>query len=540
MARDRLFDVLERYEAVIGLEIHTEITASNTKMFCGCPVAFGGEPNTRVCPVCLGLPGALPVPNEAAIEWTLLAGLATECDIALWSQFHRKQYFYPDMPKDYQISQYDLPFCSSGVLEVEVDGEGVAERHDIIGGDGAPERAGLESGPEQFAFDGSATSVALRDDDGYRTRIGITRIHLEEDTGKMIHVGGAEGRIAGATHSLVDFNRAGTPLMELVSEPDIRTPEEARRFAQKLRSIWLALGVSDCSMEEGSMRVDANVSVRLRGETELGTKSEVKNMNSFKALHDAVAYEIVRQADVLDAGSRVVQETRHWDVAARRTSALRSKEEAHDYRYFPEPDMVPFRFDPEWIEVLASRLPELPDARRTRYMAEFGLPKHDASVLSADFALGCFLEEATSLAGPDRARQVANWMLGDVAALLNAESIEITGSRVTPAMIAELVGLVESGTISSKQAKEVFAEAAASGDAPGAVVAARGMQQVSDTSAIEAVVRGVLEANPDQVASYRGGKTGLMGHFVGQVMREMRGQGNPKIVNEVLRRMLDQ
>lgn len=522
MAKDRLAGVLERYEAVIGLEIHTEITATKTKMFCGCPVAFGGEPNTRVCPVCLGMPGALPVPNQAAIEWTVLAGLATGCDIALWSQFHRKQYFYPDMPKDYQISQYDLPFASGGSLEIEVDGDGVARRIDLGG-------AVPAVGPAVVAEDG-----------GYRTTIGITRIHLEEDTGKMVHVGGSEGRIAGATHSLVDFNRAGTPLMELVSEPDIRTPEEARRFAQKLRSIWLALGVSDCNMEEGSMRVDANVSIRLRGATALGTKSEVKNMNSFKALHDALAYEIVRQADLLDAGESVVQETRHWDVGARRTSALRSKEEAHDYRYFPEPDMVPFSFEREWVDSLTERLPELPDARRIRYMTELALPKHDAALLAADFAQACFFEEAVALAGTGRAKPVANWMLGDLAALLNARGIELAQARMTPAMLAELVGLVEDGAISGKQAKEVFAEAAETGDAPGAIVEARGMTQVSDTAAIEAVVRSVLEANPDEVASYRTGKTGLIGFFVGAVMREMRGQGNPKVINEVLMRMLGQ
>ena len=521
MATDRLAEVLERYEAVIGLEIHTEITAVNTKMFCGCPVAFGGEPNTRVCPVCLGLPGALPVPNEAAVEWTVLAGLATECDIALWSQFHRKQYFYPDMPKDYQISQYDLPFCSGGVVDVEVDGDGVSERADLGG---------------TLAFVGPE---AVPDDDGgYRTRIGITRIHLEEDTGKMIHVGGSEGRIAGATHSLVDFNRAGTPLMELVTEPDIRTPEEARRFAQKLRSIWLALGVSDCNMEEGSMRVDANVSIRPRGFCELGTKSEVKNMNSFKALHDAIAYEIVRHAEVLDAGGSVVQETRHWDAGARRTSGLRSKEEAHDYRYFPEPDMVPFSFEPAWIAAIAERLPELPDARRDRYQAEYGLPKRDAAALAADAASACYFEEAVTIAGSDRAKHLANWMLGDLAAHLNAEGIEIGSSRVTPAMLAEIVGLVEDGTISGKQAKDVFAEAAATGDAPGAIVGARGMKQVSDTAAIEAVVDAVLAAHPDEVASYRAGKAGLIGFFVGQVMRQMRGQGNPAVVNEVLRRKL--
>lgn len=518
MSKDRLAEVLERYEAVIGLEIHTEITATKTKMFCGCPVAFGGEPNTRVCPVCLGLPGAQPVPNEAAIEWTVLAGLATDCDIALWSQFHRKQYFYPDMPKNYQISQYDLPFASDGSVDIEVSGDAVAERVDL--------EAACASGH------------VIREDDGYRTRIGITRIHLEEDTGKMVHVGGDEGRIAGATHSLLDVNRSGTPLLELVTEPDIRTPEEARRFAQKLRSIWLALRVSDCSMEEGSMRVDGNVSVRPRGATTLGTKSEIKNMNSFKALHDALAYEIVRQADLIDTGGAVVQETRHWDAAQKRTSALRSKEEAHDYRYFPEPDMVPFELDPAWIASLAGRLPELPDARRERYTAHYGLPKADAATIADDSELACFFDSAVDVAGSDRARQVANWLLGELAAHLRSTGTGLTEVRVTPPMIAELVDLVEDGVISGSQAKTVFAEAAATGDAPGAIVEARGMRQVSDAGAIEAVIDRVLAANPDEVASYRGGKAGLIGFFVGQVMREMKGQANPAVVNEVLKRKL--
>ncbi|HZL05304.1 MAG TPA: Asp-tRNA(Asn)/Glu-tRNA(Gln) amidotransferase subunit GatB, partial [Coriobacteriia bacterium] len=413
MAQDRLAEVLERYEAVIGLEIHTELTSLKSKMFCGCPVAFGGEPNTRVCPVCLGLPGALPVPNEAAVESTVLAGLALNCEIAPASQFHRKNYFYPDMPKDYQISQYDLPFCGRGHLDVEV-GEG----------DGA-----------------------------YVAHVDITRIHLEEDTGKMIHVGGAEGRIAGADHSLVDFNRAGTPLMELVTEPDIHTPEEARRFAQQLRTTFLSLGISDCSMEEGSMRVDGNVSIRPRGQAELGTKAEVKNMNSFKALHDALAYEILRQAGELDSGRRVMQETRHWDVAAKRTSTLRSKEEAHDYRYFPEPDMVPFEFATEWIEAIRARLPELPAARCDRFVLDFGLPKPDATILTDDAAFADFYEEAVSIAGTSRAKLVSNWMLGDLAAHLNATGRSVTEARVTPAMLAELVALVDDGAISGKQAK---------------------------------------------------------------------------------------
>lgn len=500
MAKDRLAGVLERYEAVIGLEIHTELTSLNSKMFCGCPVAFGGEPNTRVCPVCLGMPGALPVPNEAAVEATVLAGLALDCEIARFSQFHRKNYFYPDMPKNYQISQYDLPFCTNGRLDVEV-GEG---------------------------------------DAAYVTRIGITRIHLEEDTGKMIHVGGAEGRIAGADFSLVDFNRAGTPLIELVTEPDIRTPEEARRFAQTLRTIFLALGISDCSMEEGSMRVDANVSIRPRGASEFGTKAEVKNMNSFKALHDALAYEIVRQADLLDSGGRVVQETRHWDAGAKRTSALRSKEEAHDYRYFPEPDMVPFEFTDEWIESVRAKLPELPAARRDRYVSDLGLPKQDARLIADDVALSRFFEAAVQAAGVSRAKPVANWVLGELSAHLNATGAAVDECGVSPAMLAELVVLVDDGVISGKQAKEVFAEMVVTGEMPGAIVERKGMRQVSDEAAIEAAVRKVLDENPAEVSSYRAGKTGLVGWFVGQVMREMRGQANPAVVNEVVRRLLEQ
>ena len=515
MAKDRLLEVLEEWEAVIGLEIHTELTSMNTKMFCGCAVAFGGEANTRVCPVCLGMPGALPVPNQSAVEATVLCGLATDCRIATWSQFHRKQYFYPDMPKDYQISQYDKPFCEWGTVLVDVEGDAAKQRLDAAT---APE---VEVG-----------------DEGYTTRIGITRIHLEEDTGKMIHVGGSEGRIAGATHSLVDFNRAGTPLIELVSEPDIRTPEEARRFAQKLRLIWLSLGISDCNMEEGSMRVDANVSVRRRGETELGTKAEIKNMNSFKALHDGVAYEIVRQVDEIEQGGRVVQETRHWDVGAKRTSSLRSKEEAHDYRYFPEPDMVPFEFTAEFIDRVRERLPELPDAKKFRFTRDYALPVHDATVLTGDLDMAEFYEAAVTLAGAKSAKAISNLMLNDLSAHLNAEGLGVADSKIVPSMVAELVELVEAGTISGKQAKEVFAEMAASGDAPGAIVELKGMKQVSDTGAIEEVVDRVLAANPDEVAAYEGGKVGLIGFFVGQVMREMRGQANPGVVNQVLKRKL--
>jgi len=517
VAKDRLAEVLKDWEAVIGLEIHTELTSTNTKMFCGCPIDFGGEPNTRVCPVCLGLPGALPVPNKRAIELTVFAGLAIDCEIAPWSQFHRKNYFYPDMPKDYQISQYDLPFCGVGHLDINITGDGVEQRLDR---------------------DSAENVTPAADGSGYRARIGVTRIHLEEDTGKMIHIGGSDGRIAGATHSLIDFNRAGTPLIELVSEPDIRTPEEARQFAQMLRLTWLTLGISDCNMEEGSMRVDANVSVRRRGDTTLGTRAEIKNMNSFKALHDGVAHEIVRQAELLESGVHIVQETRHWDAGAKRTSSLRSKEEAHDYRYFPEPDMVPFEFTEEWIESVRAQLPELPGARHTRYMTEFGLSAYDAGIFVNDLEMAEFYEAAVTLAGMDRAKAVANVILNDLSAHLNAEGLAITESRVVPAMVAELVELVEDETISSKQAKVVFAEMAETGDAPGAIVELKGMKQVSDTGAIEEAVDRVIAANPDEVASYRDGKESVIGFFVGQVMREMRGQGNPKIINEVLRSKL--
>lgn len=515
MGKDRLLEVLEKYEAVIGLEVHTEITAANTKMFCGCEVAFGGEPNTRVCPVCLGMPGALPVPNKAAIEWTILAGLAIDCDIARWSQFHRKNYFYPDMPKNYQISQYDTPFCADGHVFIDVEDDEVDQRLDRE----------------------TAENVELTET-GYRAGIGITRIHLEEDTGKMIHVGGSEGRIAGATKSLADFNRAGTPLMELVTEPDLRTPEEARRFAQKLRSIWVALGVSDCSMEEGSMRVDANISVRLRGETELGTKAEIKNMNSFKALKDGLAYEILRQVDVIEAGGEVVQETRHFDVAAKVTHALRSKEEAHDYRYFPEPDMVPFEFSEEYINDIGTRLPELPDARKERYLAEFDISEIDATALSVDNELAAYYERAVAAAGVKSAKSVANTILNDLAAHLNASDETLETTKFTPEFVADLVQLVENETISSKQAKDVFAVSVETGTAPSVVVEEQGLSQVSDESAIEAVVDAIMERFPDKVTEYRGGKVGLIGFFVGQVMRETSGRANPKTVNQVLSKKL--
>lgn len=507
MAKDRLAHVLTRWEAVIGLEVHTELTTLNTKMFCGCPVAFGGEPNTRVCPSCLGLPGALPVPNQAAVEATVLAGLATGCSIAERSQFHRKNYFYPDMPNNYQISQLEPPFCAHGHVDIDIE-------------------------------QGSGRVRPDRDGD-YTTRIGITRIHLEEDTGKMVHIGGSEGRIAGATRSFVDFNRAGTALIELVTDPDIRTPEEARRFAQTLRLIWRTLGISDCSMEEGSMRVDGNVSVRRRGESMLGTKAEIKNMNSFKSLHDALGYEIVRQAELLESGGTVVQETRHWDAGAKCTSGMRTKETADDYRYFPDPDLVPFELSAEWVESMRASLPELPEHKKRRLADEYGLTPYEVSVLvGEDLEMAEFFEAAVTITGAERAKAVSNIVMNELSAHLNAVGMTVAESKVVPSMVAELVALVEEGVISGKQAKEVFAEMAETGDAPGAIVEIRRMQQVSDSSAIEEVVDRVLKTSPAQVAQYQGGKTTVIGYFVGQVMREMRGQANPKVVNDVLTRKL--
>ena len=470
----KLEEVLEDWEAVIGLEIHAELTTLDTKMFCGCKLEFGAEPNTHTCPVCLGMPGALPVPNRAAIESIVLAGLATNCDIEKHSMFYRKTYMYPDMSKNYQTTQGPVAFCMRGHLDLDVDGAAAKERIDLDGLDVGESRGNV-----------------TRTETGYTAHVGITRIHMEEDAGKMVHIGGGEGRIAGATHSLVDYNRAGTPLTELVTEPDLRTPEEARLFMQKLRQIYLALGISDCSMEEGSMRCDGNVSLRRRGAKEFGVKTELKNMNSFKNLHDGLAYEICRQAEVLEEGGQIFQETRHWDPSAKRTIVMRVKETADDYRLFPDPDLAPYDLTDEWIDSVRAKLPELPDQKAARF---------------AD---------------------------------LNAhEGVQLADTPLTPARALALVRLTAEDAISSKQAKEVFAAVLDEDKDPAAIVEERGMKQVSDTGAIEAVVDAVLAANPDKVAQYQGGKTGLIGFFVGQCMKEMRGQGNPKLINALLAKQL--
>ena len=522
-----LEEVFETWEAVIGLEIHAELTTLETKMFCGCKLEFGAAPNTHTCPVCLGLPGALPVPNRAAIESIVLAGLATNCDIEKHSMFYRKNYMYPDMAKNFQTTQGPIAFCMRGHLDLDVDGRGATERYRL-----------------DALAPGETEGNITRTEDGYVAHVGITRIHMEEDAGKMVHLGGGEGRIAGATQSLVDYNRAGTPLIELVTEPDLRTPEEARLFMQKLRQIYLALGISDCSMEEGSLRCDGNVSLRRRGTTAFGTKTELKNMNSFKNLHDGLAYEICRQAEVLEEGGVIYQETRHWDPSAKRTIVMRVKETADDYRLFPEPDLAPYDLSDGFIEGVRAKLPELPDQKAARFAADFGLTSYDARHLVDHRATADFFDECMALAkaeadGSKFAKPLANLIINDVAAWLNAhEGTLLADTSLTAARALSLVKMLADDTISSKQAKEVFAAIMDEDKDPEAIVEARGMKQVSDTGAIEAVVDEVIAANPDEVARYRDGNTKVIGFFVGQCMKAMRGQGNPKIINELLAKKL--
>lgn len=524
----KLEEVLQDWEAVIGLEVHAELTTLTTKMFCGCKLEFGADPNTHTCPVCLGLPGALPVPNKAAIESIVLAGLATNCDIEKHSMFYRKNYMYPDMSKNFQTTQGPIAFCMRGHLDLEVDGVGAKERIDL---------GNLKPG-ETGAADSTAANVT-RTEDGYVAHVGITRIHMEEDAGKMVHVGGGEGRIAGATHSLVDYNRAGTPLIELVTEPDLRTPEEARLFMQKLRQIYLAIGISDCSMEEGSLRCDGNVSLRRRGTKEFGTKTELKNMNSFKNLHDGLAYEICRQAEVLEEGGIIYQETRHWDPSKKRTIVMRVKETADDYRLFPEPDLAPYDLSDEFINRVRAKLPELPDEKAQRYADTYGLSAYDARHLVDHRVTANFFEACMDLTQGDLAKPLANLIINDITAHMNAdESFDLPTSPLTPERAVELVKLLADDTISSKQAKQVFAAVLEEDKDPAAIVDERGMKQVSDTGAIEVVVDKVLAENPDKVEQYKGGKKGLLGFFVGQCMKETKGQGNPKVINQLLTQKL--
>jgi aspartyl-tRNA(Asn)/glutamyl-tRNA(Gln) amidotransferase subunit B len=483
---------MSNYEAVIGIECHVELK-TRTKMFCGCANEFGGEPNTKVCPVCLALPGALPVANDEAIEHMIAAGLAFDAAIPAFSKFDRKNYFYPDMPKDYQISQYDMPLTQGGVV-----------------------RYWLE--------------------DGTVKECRLTRIHLEEDTGKSTHAGAGDGRIAGSTHSLIDFNRAGVPLMECVSEPDIRSADEAVAYLESLKRTFVQLGVSDVKMEEGSLRCDANVSIRPRGSKDFGTKTEIKNMNSFRSVHRAIESEIERQIGIVESGGRVVQETRGWDENQGVTHSMRSKEQAHDYRYFPDPDLVPMEIDRAIVERVRGTLPALPWQRFERYHREYGLDVKQATQLIDNVPLADYFDRCVTAS--KNPQQSMNFVLGDLSRLANESGTPVPLSPVTPEHLAELITLIEGKTINSKIAKELLSRMWNAEGSPKSLVEKEGLAQTSDTGEIEKFVAEVLASNAEAVASYKAGKSNVMGFLVGQVMKTSRGKANPALVQELLKQKL--
>jgi aspartyl-tRNA(Asn)/glutamyl-tRNA(Gln) amidotransferase subunit B len=480
------------YEAVIGIECHVELKTA-TKMFCGCRNEFGGEPNTKTCPVCLGMPGALPVPNAKAIEQIVRTGLAFGAEIPVFSKFDRKNYFYPDMPKDYQISQYDMPLTVGGVVKYWLE-------------------------------------------DGTMKQCRLTRVHLEEDTGKSTHAGSGDGRIAGSSYSLLDFNRAGVPLMECVSEPELHSARDAVAYLESLRRTLLALEVSDVKMEEGSLRCDANVSIRPAGTTQLGTKSEIKNMNSFRSVERAIASEIARQIEILNSGGRVVQETRGWDEQHGVTHPMRSKEEAHDYRYFPDPDLVPLAVPREHVERLKSQLPTLPWQRFERYTGEYGLGVNAAAQLIDNLPLAKYFDAVVSRSG--NPQQSSNFVLGELSRLANETGVDVGDSKVTVEDLAELIALVESKRINSKIAKELLGRTWEGAGSPNAIVEREGLAQTSDPSAIEAFVDEVLAANEKVVADYKAGKVNVLGFLVGQVMKASRGKADPALANELVKKKL--
>ncbi|WP_027724834.1 Asp-tRNA(Asn)/Glu-tRNA(Gln) amidotransferase subunit GatB [Tuberibacillus calidus] len=466
------------FETIIGLEVHVELK-TKSKIFCGCSTEFGAPPNTHTCPICLGHPGVLPVLNKEAVEFAMRAAMALNCEIATDTKFDRKNYFYPDNPKAYQISQYDQPIGRNGYIEIEVGGK--------------------------------------------KKRIGITRLHLEEDAGKLTHV--EDG-------SLVDFNRVGTPLIEIVSEPDIRTPEEAYAYLEKLKAIMQYTGVSDCKMEEGSLRCDANLSLRPYGQEEFGTKTELKNLNSFSFVQKGLEYEQERQARVLLSGGIIQQETRRFDEATKTTILMRVKEGSEDYRYFPEPDLVKLHIDDAWKEKVRAQIPELPDARKARYINELGLPAYDADVLTQVKAMADFFE-ATIAAGAD-AKQASNWLMGEVNGYLNAENLDITDIPMTPEALAKLIALIEKGTISSKIAKKVFKELMKNGGDPEQIVKEKGLVQISDEGALREIILPILDANEQSIIDYKNGKDRALGFLVGEVMKKTRGQANPPMVNKII------
>ena len=474
-----------KYTTVIGLEVHSELK-TKSKAFCSCSTEFGGEPNTHVCPVCLGMPGALPVLNKQVVEFAIRAGLAVDCEIKKFNKFDRKNYFYPDLSKNYQISQFDKPICEGGHIDIEVDGQ--------------------------------------------TKRIGITRIHMEEDAGKLIHSGAT---IKTSDSSAVDYNRAGVPLIEIVSEPDMRSSAEARAYLEKLKAILEYTEVSDCKMQEGSLRCDANISVMPEGATEFGTRAEIKNLNSFRALERAIEYEIQRQIQLVEDGGTVVQETRTWDDGKGVTLSMRSKEEAHDYRYFPEPDLVPVEIDDAWIARVKSELPELPAARKARLMQEKGLVDYDAENIVSTKAMAEYFDEAAK--HTEDSKGIANWLLGDVSAYLNSENIAIEQFPITPANLGEMVNLINKGVLSSKLAKKVFIEMLKTGKTPQALVKELGLEQISDEGAIVKIVEETLAENPQSIIDYKAGKDRALGFLVGQIMKKSRGKANPETVNNLLK-----
>jgi len=477
-----------KYEVVIGLEVHVQLT-TNTKIFCGCSTAFGNDPNSQTCPVCLGLPGALPVLNRQAVEYAIRTGLATNCGIAPRSIFARKNYFYPDLPKGYQISQFELPVCEHGWLDIQVEGE-------------EPKR------------------------------IGITRIHMEEDAGKSMHGDTPES----AAYSYVDLNRACTPLLEVVSEPDMRSSDEAIAYLKQLHQIVTYLGVCDGNMEQGSFRCDANVSVRPWGQKEFGTRAELKNINSFRFIKQAIEYEVDRQIDLVESGGKVVQETRLFDTSSGTTRSMRGKEEAHDYRYFPDPDLVPLVIDGDWIEAARQDLPEMPAVKQQRYQDAHGLSAYDAEVLCAERPLAEYFEAC--VARHDNAKLCANWVMGEVQRGLNDHGITIGDCPVTPELLAGMLKRIDDNTISGKIAKTVFEAMWQGGKDADAIIEEKGLKQVTDTGAIEQIIDAVIAANPGQVEEFRGGKEKLIGFFVGQVMKESKGKANPGMVNQLLMKKL--
>lgn len=481
--------VKTQYEAVIGLETHCQLSTA-TKIFCNCSTEFDSPPNTNVCPICMGMPGVLPVLNQKVLEYAVKAGLALNGKIASYSKFDRKQYFYPDLPKNYQISQYDLPIVEHGWLEIEL-------------------------------VDESGNPI--------RKRIGITRLHMEEDAGKLVHAG--SDRLAGSTHSLVDYNRTGVPLVEIVSEPDIRSGAEAAEYAQELRRIMRYLGVSDGNMQEGSLRCDVNISVRPVGQKEFGTKVEIKNMNSFSAIQKAIEYEIERQIEAIETGERIFQETRLWEEGSQRTVSMRSKEGSSDYRYFPEPDLTPIQVSGETLAQWKSELPELPAQKRDRYETELGLSAYDTRVLTDDRSVAEYFE--ATVAGGANSKQAANWVMGDIAAYLNANKLSIADLAFKPASLAELVTLIESGELTGKIVKESLPKLL-SGE-----ISIDKLPRPIDSSALEPIIDEIIAANPKELEQYRNGKTKLLGFFVGQVMKKTEGRADPKLTNQLLAQKLN-